>query len=108
MSDDLPLLPEGTALRPGLFRGCGPALTADLARLGIRSVEDVRRADPDALFAELCRRQGRQDICVLDQLRCVAAQARDPHLPAERREWFWWSRQRKSGRLPPLSPSGGR
>lgn len=93
-----------TRLRPGLFRSCGPALVADLAALGISRVDELRRADPEALFAECCRRQGAQDICLLDQLRCVVEQARNPHAPAAQRDWFWWSRRRKAGAVPPLSP----
>lgn len=105
MSDEISLLPDATPLRPGLFRSCGPAPVADLALPGIGRVGAPRRADPEALFAVLRRRQGAQDICLLDQLRCVTAQARDPQLPAPRRDWFWWSRQRKGGRLPPLPPA---
>lgn len=98
------LLPDVTPLRPGLFRSCGPALTADCRALGIACVGDLRRAEPDALYAALCRLRGPQDICVLDQLRCVVEQARDPACPAERRDWSWWSRQRKADAVPPLSP----
>ena len=64
-------LPDATPLRSGLFRGCGPALTADLHALGMACVGEVCRADPDGLYAALCRLRGPQDICVLDQLRCV-------------------------------------
>ena len=67
-------------------------------------VGEVRRADPDGLYAALCRLRGPQDICVLDQLRCVVEQARQPACPPERRDWFWWSRRRKAGDVPPLSP----
>ena len=102
MSDEFPLLPDATPLRPGLFRSCGPAPVADLALPGIGRVGAPRRADPEALFAALRRRQGAQDICLLDQLRCVTAQARDSQLPAPLRGWPWWSRQRKGGHLPPL------
>ena len=97
-------LPDATPLRPGLFRSCGSALTADLHALGISRVGELQRAAPEALFADLCRRQGAQDICLLDQLRCVVEQARNPACPPERRDWFWWSRRRKADDVPQLSP----
>lgn len=98
------LLPDATPLRPGLFRGCGPALTADCHALGVACVGELRRAEPDDLYADLCRLRGPQDICVPDQLRCVVEQARNPACPPERRDWFWWSRRRKADDVPPLSP----
>lgn len=97
-------LSAATPLRPRLFRSCGPALVADLAALGIRRVGDLRRAEPDELYAALCRLCGPQDICLLDQLRCVAEQARNPRTPAEQQNRFWWSRRRKADAVPPLSP----
>lgn len=78
--------------------GIGQAMLADFRLLGVRSVAELARCDPDALYEELCARTGtRQDPCVLDTLRCAVAQARDPQLPAEQRKWWWWSRARKAG-----------
>ena len=39
-----------------------------------------------------------EDICVLDVFRCAVAQAKNPRLPAAQRNWWYWSRLRKSGR----------
>jgi hypothetical protein len=76
--------------------GVGPAMLKDFDRLGIRSVEQLAAADPDALFERLCDlTRTRQDPCVLDTFRCAAAQARNPRLSAEQRNWWWWSRDRK-------------
>ena len=36
------------------------------------------------------------DICQYDLFCCAVAQARDPHLPPEQCDWFWWSRRRKT------------
>jgi hypothetical protein len=80
--------------------GVGKATRGDFKVLGVKSVRDLARRDPDRLYTELCRRTGvTQDVCVLDVLRCAVAQAKDPALPQERRNWWWWSRQRKAGRV---------
>ena len=75
--------------------GIGPAMLADLSRLGVRDVATLARRDPRALYDRLCHLSGvRQDPCVLDTFRCAVAQARDPDLPPARRQWWWWSRRR--------------
>ncbi len=72
----------------------------DFQLLKICSVEELAQADGDRLFVELCDRTGsRQDPCVLDTLRCAVAQARDPRLPKEQCNWWYWSRLRKAGKI---------
>jgi hypothetical protein len=45
----------------------GPALAADLRRIGIRTPDDLRGIDAYALYQKLCAATGqRQDPCVLD------------------------------------------
>jgi nucleotidyltransferase/DNA polymerase involved in DNA repair len=84
----------------GDLAGIGQAMLGDFRVLGVQSVGDLARRDPDRLYAELCRLTGAtHDICVLDTLRCAVAQAKDPGLPKEQRNWWWWSRQRKAGRI---------
>lgn len=74
----------------------GPAMLRDFELLGIRSVAQLSRRDPRKLYIELCRKTGqRQDICVLDVFCAAVAQARDPLLPAEQSQWWYWSRERK-------------
>jgi nucleotidyltransferase/DNA polymerase involved in DNA repair len=73
----------------------GPAMQRDFALLGIRSVEQLAKQDPDRLDEKLGRvAKQHQDICVLDVFRAAVAQARDPLLPAEQCQWWYWSRQR--------------
>ena len=82
------------------LQGIGPAMLADFDLLGIHSVQQLAHNEPENLYDELCRRTGaRQDICVLDTFRCAVAQARNPKLPANRRQWWYWSRMRKAGRI---------
>jgi hypothetical protein len=79
----------------------GPAMVRDFELLGVRSVEQLARQDPDKMYRNLGRvAKQHQDICVLDTFRAAVAQARDPRLPAEQCQWWWWSEQRKSGRKP--------
>ena len=73
----------------------GPAMLRDFERLGIRTVEQLARRNPEKLYQELCARMGQTvDICCLDVFRAAVAQARNPRLPAAQRNWWWWSRQR--------------
>ena len=80
--------------------GIGKAMLGDFALLQIRSVDDLASADPDRLFTVLCKlTNSRQDPCVLDTFRCAVAQARNPRLPKEQCDWWYWSRQRKAGKV---------
>lgn len=69
----------------------------DFELLRVTSVDDLATRDPDELYRELERMtKSRQDPCVLDTFRCAVAQARDPELPVEQRNWWYWSRVRKA------------
>jgi nucleotidyltransferase/DNA polymerase involved in DNA repair len=77
----------------------GPATLADLARLGISDVAALEAVDPEDLYDRIGVLDGaRHDPCALDVFRAAVAQARDPDLPAEQRQWWYWSRLRKAGR----------
>jgi predicted RecB family nuclease len=76
----------------------GPAIRRDFEMLGVHTVNELARRDPEVLYRELCRKtKTRQDVCVLDTFRAAVAQARDPRLPAEQCVWWYWSRVRKAG-----------
>ena len=74
----------------------GPAMMCDLTALRIRTVTQLARQNPRQMYRELCRLQGPQDICCLDVFTAAVAQAKNPHLPLEQRQWWYWSRQRKA------------
>ncbi|MGB0036124.1 MAG: helix-hairpin-helix domain-containing protein [Candidatus Acidiferrales bacterium] len=75
----------------------GPATVRALHSLGVRNVNQLARAKPEALYAKLCRLRGRrEDPCCLDVFAAAVAQARDPGLPAEKCVWWYWSQQRKA------------
>ena len=77
----------------------GPAMLRDFALLRIRSVAQLARQNPQNMYAKLNRLSGqRQDPCVLDTFCAAVAQAKNPRLPAEQCEWWYWSRKRKTGK----------
>jgi hypothetical protein len=77
----------------------GPAMLRDFELLGIRSMTQLARANPQTMYRQLCRVTGQhQDICVQDVFSAAVAQARNPLLPAEQCVWWYWSRNRKAGR----------
>lgn len=76
----------------------GPAAVRDLQLLGVSTVAELARCEPDVLYAKLCTLTGqRQDPCVGDVFAAAVAQAKDPDLPREQRRWWYWSRVRKAG-----------
>ena len=74
----------------------GPAMLRDFELLGIRSVAQLARQNPRRLYDKLghVARQ-HQDICVLDTFCAAVAQARNPRLPVEQCQWWYWSKKRK-------------
>jgi len=76
----------------------GPATLRDFEMLGVRNVTQLARRKPAELYEAMCRITGqRQDPCLLDVFSAAVAQARDPLLPAEKCQWWYWSRLRKAG-----------
>jgi hypothetical protein len=74
----------------------GPATIEDLHLLGIETVAQLAECDARALYAELCEVTGaRHDPCCEDVFAAAIAQALDPDLPQEQRQWWYWTRLRK-------------
>ena len=74
----------------------GPAMVRDFKLLGIHSVRQLSRRNPEKLYEKLCEVTGQaQDVCCLDVFYAAVAQARNPQLPAEQCQWWYWSRRRK-------------
>ena len=75
----------------------GPAMLRDFEQLGIKSVPQLARQKPFKMYERLQRlRSERMDPCVLDTFEAAVAQARNPRLPAEKCQWWYWSRKRKA------------
>jgi Pathogenicity locus len=69
----------------------------DFDQLGIRSVAQLAKQDPKKMYLRLARLAGQPiDPCVLDTFCAAVAQARNPRLPAERCQWWYYSRKRKA------------
>jgi hypothetical protein len=89
------MLPEKRRFRD--LVSVGPKMERDFEMLGIRSVPQLARQDPDRMYEKLCSLTGqRQDPCVLDVFCAAVAQARDPRLPVAQCQWWYWSRKRKA------------
>ena len=74
----------------------GPAMLSDLELLGINSVAQLRFRNPKRMYQQLCRiKRQTVDPCCLDVFVAAVAQARDPNLPIEQRQWWYWSKVRK-------------
>ncbi len=82
-------------LQAGLagLRNVGPAALADFALLGIVSVADLAKEEPDALYMRLCQlTHARHDPCVHDVFTAAIHQART----GQARDWWRYSAARKS------------
>jgi len=68
----------------------GPATLADFEDLEITEVEQLLEKDASELFSELqIIRKSELDPCCEDVFRAAIEQARDPHLPKEKRQWHY-------------------
>ena len=77
----------------------GPAMMRDFEILGVHSVAQLARRSPERLYQKLCRvAPEHQDICCLDVFRAAVAQARNPRLPVEQCQWWYWSAKRKNAK----------
>ena len=75
----------------------GPAMLEDFELLGIKTVAQLRRRSPQRMYGNLCRLKGhRIDPCCVDVFVAAVAQAKDPDLPIEQRQWWYWSKIRKA------------
>ena len=84
MRDELQVLP-----------GVGPSIARDLRRLGVKSVKDLARRDPERLYARLCEMtRMRQDPCVLYTFRCAVYAARTEKPEPELLKWWVWKGRR--------------
>lgn len=69
----------------------GPSLARDLLGLGIRRVSDLKGADPQALYDQLCNASGQHhDRCVLYTFRCAVYFASTAKPDPEKLKWWNW------------------
>jgi len=82
-----------TAAGSGLQRipGIGPAIARNLEAIGVRSVGQLRGADPQLLYDKLCRLKAhRVDRCVLYAFRCAVYYASHRNHDPELLKWWNW------------------
>ena len=80
MKDELQRLP-----------GVGPSIAGDLRSLGVKSIRDLSRRDPERLYTRLCDLTGeRQDPCVLYVFRCAVYASRTTGPKPELLKWWNW------------------
>jgi hypothetical protein len=71
--------------------GVGKAIAVDLWNLGLRSVDDLRGRDPQALYTDLEALAGQHmDRCMLYVLRCAVYFAETANPDPERLKWWNW------------------
>ncbi len=66
--------------------------------LNERQLKDLVSVGPAMLrlYDDLCRLTRQHDVCCLDVFTAAVAQARNPWLPSEQGQWWYWSRVRKA------------
>lgn len=71
--------------------GVGPRTASVLNDLGIRTVENLRKADPERLFDNLRHLEGGYvDRCVLYVFRCAVYYATEPDPDPDKLLWWNW------------------
>lgn len=71
--------------------GVGKRIAHDLWNIGIRSINDLKDADPEALYKLLCDFQGcKVDRCMLYVFRCAIYFASTPNPDPELCKWWNW------------------
>lgn len=66
----------------------GPAMRRDFDLLGIRTVAQLARQNPEKLYERLCLKTGQPvDICCFDVFSAAVAQARNPRRRSKQRNW---------------------
>jgi hypothetical protein len=83
--------PKSAIDRLSEIPGVGPSIAADLYRLGVREVAELRGRSPESLYTELCRDVGRHvDRCVLYVFRCAVYFASEARPDPELLKWWNW------------------
>ncbi|MHC1744603.1 MAG: helix-hairpin-helix domain-containing protein [Syntrophobacteraceae bacterium] len=71
--------------------GVGPSIAKDLEDLGFHCVEDLRGADPEAMYMRLNALRGSHvDRCMLYVFRCAVYFASHEVHDPERLKWWNW------------------
>ncbi|MFN8570700.1 MAG: D-alanyl-D-alanine carboxypeptidase/D-alanyl-D-alanine-endopeptidase [Gemmatimonadaceae bacterium] len=81
----------------------GKSLATDLHDLGIHSIRQLARRDPERMYRQLMTiRQSYQDPCVLYSFRCAVYYARERRPEPELLKWWNWKSRKLGARGPVL------
>lgn len=74
--------------------GVGKTIAQDFWDIGLRSMDDLKDADPEELYLRLCKFQGQKvDRCMLYVFRCAIYYAsHKKHAPELLKWWNWKDR----------------
>jgi len=86
--------------------GVGPRIAANMWKIGIHSLADLRKADPEKLYKALEKReQAPVDRCALYVFRCAVYYASHKrHTPAKLLWWNWQDKPAAKGRRKKKTP----
>lgn len=71
--------------------GVGPKITKMLLKLGYQSVADLKDRNPETLYEDLCRLEGRKvDRCMLYVFRCAVYFASNKTHDPDLLKWWNW------------------
>ena len=74
-----------------IIPGVGPSLARDFEDLGFHSVAELKDADPEKLYENLCELRGVPiDRCVLYVFRCAVYFASGSSHDPEKLKWWNW------------------
>ena len=74
-----------------LIPGVGPSIAQDLYEQGWRRVDELKTADPQALYERQCELEGGHvDRCWLYVARCAVYFAQSPRPEPEKLKWWNW------------------
>lgn len=76
--------------------GVGKSIAQDFWNIGLRSISDLKGANPDRLYDAVCLYQGcRVDRCMLYVLRCAVYFASETNPEPELLKWWNWKDDKK-------------
>ena len=88
--------------------GVGPSIAGDLHLLGVRSIGDLARRNPERLYYRLCTlTRERQDPCVLYVFRCAVYASRTPFPDRALLKWEAWNGRTLDARRRVVATSKG-
>ncbi|PKN03330.1 pathogenicity locus [Candidatus Dependentiae bacterium HGW-Dependentiae-1] len=71
--------------------GVGPSIAQDLWELGIRSIHDLKKQNPETMYLQSCALRGQHiDRCLLYVFRCAVYYASEKNHDPELLKWWHW------------------